>query len=231
VLPILNPGNFDWAYTWLIKKWIRWGWSVARGKLGPIAWPSSATEPGPAMWNLLQHLRQAKEVAVDIEGYSPASLVTAIGLACDGASVSVPWDSYNTPSGHTEAGYSGYEMGERCAQVVRDILADPGITKVFHNGAFDVPILQAQVGPVSGPIEDTLLAHRVAYPQYRHGLQVACATEFLVEPWKELFHIDGQNKADPDFWISRPDETRRYNVKDSFATWLLWQSLKGRIGL
>lgn len=231
VLPILNPGNFDWAYTWLIKKWIRWGWHVAQGKLAPIKWPESSITPDEHMVALLERIRQAPEVSVDIEAYTPAKVITAIGLGTGDASVSVPWDSYNVPAGYVEPGYDSYPLGQKCADMVREILSDARIAKVFHNGAFDVPELEGRGIPVRGPVEDTLLAHRVAYPQYAHKLQLACATEFLVEPWKSLHHSDKYSKDEPDFWIERPEQTRWYNTKDNYSQWLLWQSLRGRVGL
>jgi len=75
--------------------------------------------------------------------------------------------------------------------LVADILADPAIPKVFHNGqAFDVLMLERAGFPVAGFTFDTLLAQHIAYAEMPKGLQHCARLYNGAEAWKHLINFD-----------------------------------------
>lgn len=233
--PVLHPNNYEYVYGWLIKRWLRQAHAVAAGKLRPMPWPEFHLEVDGRMLHALSQLRASAEpVAVDIETNTGGAIITAIGLSNGQYTVSVPWDGYKI------AGIDGWEqaideyyVGPLVKSAVLDVLACD-VPKILHNGAFDVFQLRKRGIPVGGRLEDTLLLHRTIYPQYRHGLQQAAATEFCVEPWK-AFHkppkADKSKNADYDVWLATPEKTRHYNCQDSYVTYYLFKTLKWKVGL
>lgn len=232
VCPILHPANYEYVYGWLLERWIRQALALAKGMLAPMPWPDSVWMPGKDMHlRLLGMALRGAPLAVDIETSMDGSIITAIGFANELGAVSVPWHSFNIAgtNGEREPGILDYGgAGSAIAGSVRDILEDASIHKIMHNGTFDVVQLRKHGIEINGFAHDTLLMHRVAYPQYRHGLQQACATEFLVEPWKCLFKPPKIKEGDP--WLGCPVELRKYNCKDSYATYQLWKHLEGKLG-
>ena len=68
-----------------------------------------------------------------------------------------------------------------------DLLSDPGISKLFHNGqAFDVPVLERNGFVVNGYDFDTMLAAHVAYPGTPKGLEDLSKVYLRVGGWKAL---------------------------------------------
>ncbi len=60
-------------------------------------------------------------------------------------------------------------------KLMHSLLTNPKIVKIFQNGIFDVGFLVTRCGiMVSGPFEDTMIAHHIQYPEMLKGL------EFLV---------------------------------------------------
>ena len=232
VAPILHPGNYEYVYGWLLERWLRQAHQVAAGQLRPLPWPELCWMPGQKMYRKLLAIFNAKRpVAIDIETNMAGTLITAIGFANGEGTVSVPWDSYEIAgtNGQREMGLLDYGFGHHIQRLAINILESGEQPKILHNGAFDVVQLKKHGITLRGFEHDTLLLHRVCYPQYRHGLQQACATEFVVEPWKCLFKPP-RVKPDEDHWLGCPVELRQYNCKDSYATWKLWQSLERKLG-
>ncbi len=67
-------------------------------------------------------------------------------------------------------------------ETLYEILEDPSIAKLFHNGAtFDVPMLMRHGFDVGGRIIDTMMMQRSLYSEMKAGLQY-CATLYLGMP-------------------------------------------------
>jgi len=230
--PILNPVNYEYVYDWLLSRWVQQAHAVAAGKIKPMPWPEACINPEERALEILERLGRAKAspIAVDIESNVAGTLITAIGFSNENGTVSVPWDGYPIAGsfGELEPALEDWPLGkeirERCVELLES--AQP---KIFHNGAYDTFMLDKRDIHVRNFAHDTLLMHRVVYPQYRHGLQMACATEFCVEPWK-CFFKPPKVGADEDKWLGCPIELRNYNCRDSYATYQLYQSLKGKLG-
>ncbi len=68
---------------------------------------------------------------------------------------------------------AGWTEGEELQlwRAMQKIFGSASITKVFQNGIFDMQFMLTQNGiVVRGPIEDTMLAHSVMYPEMQKGL-------------------------------------------------------------
>jgi hypothetical protein len=232
VCPILHPFNYEYVYAWLIERWIRQALELAKGAIHPLTWPQRWIHPGWDMLGALHLLAQQQApLAVDIETNLAGTIITAIGLSDGTRSVSAPWHAYPLADGNgeREAALVDRPLGPQIQLAIENILEDNRIKKILHNGAFDVLELAKHGITLAGFEHDTLLMHRVVYPQYRHGLQQACATEFCVEPWKTL-HRPPKVSAGADPWLAAPVDLRTYNSKDTAATWHLWNCLKGKLG-
>lgn len=235
ICPVLNPSNYEDVYEYLIRRWFQQAHAVACGRIAPMPWPKVLhTAPNQAMYEALARIytdRQT-EIAIDIETNTGGTIITAIGLSNGKDTVSVPWDGFHiSGTDRDEPPLSHYANGREIHDMVRHCLSTV-TPKILHNGAFDVYELSKRNITVNSFTYDTLLLHRVAFPQYRHGLQQACATEFCVEPWKTLWKAPGAVRGTgEDIWLSDPEEMRIYNCKDSYATWQLFQHLKSKAGL
>jgi hypothetical protein len=68
-----------------------------------------------------------------------------------------------------------------------DLLSDPWVEKVFHNGqAFDVPMLERNGFVVDGYNYDTMLAAHVAYPGVPKGLEELAKVHLRGGGWKRM---------------------------------------------
>lgn len=232
VCPILHPANYEFVYGWLLERWLKQAHAVASGYIAPMAWPYLHHTPDNDMLAVLAAMRRCGgPLAVDIETSMDGKTITAIGFADRAGAVSVPWHGFTIAgsNGEHEPALSSYPRGQAIQAEVLQILESASIPKILHNGAFDVVQLGRHGITLRGFAHDTLLMHRVVYPQFRHGLQQSCATEFCVEPWKCLFKPPSVDK-DADPWLGCPVKLRQYNCKDSYATYQLWRHLEGKLG-
>lgn len=232
--PILNPQSYEHVYEWLIRRWFQQAYAVAQGALRPYKWPELVTAVDAKMLATLQAIGQDKSdpVAVDIETNMGGGIITAIGFSNASGTVSVPWDEFKV-SGTTdiEPGLASYPLGGQIEQAARSILASEQ-PLIFHNGAFDTFELAARDIVCNNFAFDTLLMHRVVYPQYKRSLQFAAATEFTVEPWKCFWKPPAGIRASThDIWLSDPREMHRYNCRDANATYQIYHFLKHKVGL
>jgi hypothetical protein len=232
--PVLNPQSYEYAYGWLFQRWFVQALAVAQGRMRPTPWPRCIIMPGQEMIDALITLAQpgsAAPISVDIETNTGGTIITAIGLSRGDVVVSVPWDGYKI-SGRDEyeTGVENHPLGRVIQDLVLAILEAP-TPKVGHNFTFDVYQLRKRGYVVNGEIHDTLLMARVAYPQYRRGLQQVAAIELCVEPWKAFFKPPNLKDKTEDKWLGDPLAMRTYNCKDAWITEQLFYALGKRIGL
>lgn len=132
-------------------------------------------------------------VAVDLEttGIDVRECnITSIGLACltydketgeeEPYSVSIPCPGLRQ---HFDTDEFQNALEELCTAFL-----DPARTWVFHNMAFDVPILERLLDlKIAGRVDDTMLEHHAVYPKVPHDLQAVTTQFFPVEPWKAYY--------------------------------------------
>jgi hypothetical protein len=213
------------------QRWARWAVAIARKEVTFINPQIMITQVDPASFAMLDAMR-GKTLSVDIETIDSQGLITALGISAGSYAISLPYDRYQpaAPGLGVEAGIDEYgELGRIIKAKVVSLLADSGTVKVGQNFLYDIRRLEARGLKIGGKIEDTLAAHAIVYPTLKHGLQLACATEFAVRPWKSIFKVPGVKREDERFWRWEPAALRQYNALDSFNTLLLWESLCAKL--
>jgi uracil-DNA glycosylase family 4 len=116
---------------------------------------------------------------------------------------------------HTEDWHSSW-------RALKAAFQDPERTWVFHNMAFDVPIIERMMQiKIAGRVNDTLLEHHAIYPKTPHDLQAVATQFFPVEPWKEYYDKRFINVSDEDI-----PALLYYNGADTANTILLHDKLR-----
>lgn len=100
------------------------------------------------------------------------------------------------------------------------LLEDPGVVKVAQNANYDVTYLYHLYGIVTHPVEDTMVAHKMMYPDFPAGLDFMTSTltrePYYKDEGKEVMR--GVSKDKIQFWT--------YNAKDSAVTLEIWLQLR-----
>lgn len=214
---------------YFMQRWVKAAIAVAQLRTRPTV-PNPTDYPCHAMVECLTDLAKGP-VAVDIETIPNTDKVTAIGVANGTYCVSMPFDGFQPACGSAfSPPIDDWEWGKQCWQAMRELLASPH-AKILQNGVFDLPVLRGRGFIVNGPMHDTLAMHAIAYPEARHGLQLACATEFICPPWKSLFKPAEVKRADPRYWYWDAESLFDYNARDAFYTFQLALNLAWKVGV
>jgi hypothetical protein len=230
-VPILNSLQYDEVTGWYIRRWIRAALDLARGALKPRLCPEKVIFPTERAVELLRGYGSQYDLSVDLETIPSRDTITAFNLSDGRTAVSLPWDEYDIYPHGVQPALATYPLGPLCKRLILDLMRNPGIGKYGHNMAgFDVLELARLGIECSGPIDDTLLMHRAVHPQHRHGLQIACATEFLTIPWKTMHKPVAKPKDSPEFWRADPVALRDYGADDAWATAVLKGILERKLG-
>jgi DNA polymerase-1 len=153
--------------------------------------------------DMVRDIRIKREFACDTETYvddpkqhsalqAAHAKLNAIGLATTERAISVAWQI----------------LTARAKRLIGAVLGDSGITKWFHNGLYDVPVLNRHGFEVNGPREDTLLMHHSAFPGLAHDLQRVTTQFHAITPWKAEYR-HGQGTL---------EDLLPYNARDTLAT-------------
>lgn len=115
--------------------------------------------------------------------------------------------------------------------IIKRLLENPNIPKVFHNAQFDMGVLEFFHNiKVQGLMDDTMLMHHACYPELRKSL--AFITSIYT---KEPYYKDEGKNVDEDGeqkeWEPSNDLSSlyTYNAKDCVCTYQCWQKLKGEL--
>lgn len=106
-------------------------------------------------------------LSVDIE--TSRDRVTCIGFAPSASlAIVIPFDDKRTTSG---CYWPTAQLERECWEIVRGVLEDGSIPKLFQNGCYDVGFLMRSYGIlVRGCKEDTMLLHHALQPESLKGL-------------------------------------------------------------
>jgi hypothetical protein len=230
-VPLPNYQQYDYIARHYIRRWMRMGLSLAQGKMAPLVCPEKVIHPGPRALELIQGYAQQRLISVDIEKIPGTTTVTAMNFSDGKTAVSVPWDAYKVyPEGFQNA-LESYPLGREIEAAMRALLANPRVTKLGHNMAgFDIIEMRKMGITCLGPVEDSLLKHRMVHPQHRHALQIACATVMCVPPWKTLWHPVNKSKDSVEFWTASAEGLRDYGCDDAYFTFHLDALLERNLG-
>lgn len=148
-------------------------------------------------------------VAIDVESsslYYWRCKLYSIGLCgCDGYFTGVAFtlaDLHTLPP----------EAERVMAEDLRQLLLDPDVENLFHNGPYDMPVLRKKGFDIVGPIMDTLSLDHLIQPDVPHDLGWIGHQWLDVEPWK-LNH-EGRKQA----FTKDIIELLVYNNKDAINT-------------
>ena len=182
--------------------------AIARNKLKPWRWPvvyNNHQHSNQEILEKLLELEKSEVLAVDIEtnGLDYKSVIKDIALCNDKIVVSVqPW----------------LVKDAKIIQTLKRIFRNRRIKKVLQNGQFDKFCLDYSGYFLSNVDFDTLLAHQVIAPRWRHDLGFQGAVEFHAPRWKAEFKAEGE-----ELWNSDEKAIERaiYNGRDAYITYLL----------
>jgi len=184
--------------------------AIALSKKSSLEISYSFEEPlivdeGPDMVKGLCQLLESSSVAIDVETAGTDAFtapILCIGIANEDIAVSVPW-----PAPTTQLEY-----------LVRAIITNAKIQKVFQNRNYDVITLEENGLPVQGDFFDTLDAHAIVAPQLPHDLGFIASSYFMYPRWKTEFRVFDDKKGSDAFARASARELRVYNSKDALMT-------------
>jgi uracil-DNA glycosylase len=126
-------------------------------------------------------IRGCDLLSVDIE--TTGSRITCIGFAPTAAhAIVIPFDDPRAKGGSY---WPTREAEANVWRLVRDVLSDPRIPKLFQNGMYDIAFLLRSYGiTVRGCSEDTMLLHHALQPESLKGLGYLGSIYTDFGPWK-----------------------------------------------
>jgi uracil-DNA glycosylase len=139
------------------------------------------------------YIRGCRMLSVDIE--TSGQQITCLGFAprSDLALV-IPIHDERTRS---RSYWPNAEAERQCWRLIRSILEDQRIPKVFQNGLYDIAFLWRAYGiGVLGATEDTMLLHHALQPESLKGLGFLGSVYTNHGPWKSERHTAGTLKRD-----------------------------------
>ncbi len=127
------------------------------------------------------HITGCKILSVDIE--TSGHQITCIGFAPrTDLAIVIPIHDARTKTGNY---WPTAELERECWEIIRGVLEDQSIPKVFQNGLYDIAFLWRSVGiMVKGAREDTMLLHHALQPEALKGLAFLGSVYTNHGPWK-----------------------------------------------
>jgi len=145
----------------------------------------------------------ADRIGVDIE--TSYGQIECISLSLNPtSSMSIPffWDGQEYFDLDTET-----EVWRRIA----NILENPNIVKIIQNAMFDCTVLRSRYGIKVRNIDDTMIAHAVAFPDLHRSL------EFMTSVYTDVPYYKDEGKIYFKGGYSSPRDFAIYNAKDSIV--------------
>ena len=126
--------------------------------------------------------RQYSPLSVDIE--TSGTRITCIGFGYSDVAIVVPFDDSRTKNGNY---WSTLEAERTVWQLIRGVLEDERIPKLFQNGLYDIAFLARSVGiKVMGAEEDTMLLHHALQPEMEKSLGFLGSVYADEGAWKHM---------------------------------------------
>lgn len=199
VLPILHPsaiirGKFAYrdAQVEVLKRaraYLRGEWTPPTPDLTHTPVPATLF---PTLTSLMEwrHGPLTQGVVVDIETAGPYLVCVGLLRLADRHALVVPF--------RTQGG-GQYWRADQLPWVVDwlwEVLANPEVPKVFHNGvSFDIPYLEEVGFEVDGPLRDTIVMQHTNNPEQPKKLEWCAVTFCGYQPWK---HLGGPDDETPE---------------------------------
>jgi DNA polymerase len=128
-----------------------------------------------------QNIAGCKILSVDIE--TSGSQITRIGFAPRrDLAIVIPIHDSRAKSGSY---WPTREAERQCWELIRQVLEDQSIPKLFQNGLYDIPFILRSTGiSVLGASQDTMLLHHALQPESLKGLGFLGSIYTDHGPWK-----------------------------------------------
>lgn len=128
-----------------------------------------------------EHVSKGSVLSVDIE--TSGTQVTIIGFSPrPDLALVVP---FFDPRKQSRSYWGTQELELECWDILRSVLADISIPKLFQNGLYDIAFLWRAVGvSVCGAMHDTMLLHHALQPESLKGLGYLGSMYTNHGPWK-----------------------------------------------
>jgi uracil-DNA glycosylase family 4 len=186
---------------------------IAKGEVPPM-WSDDiavVSEPGEvqvALEAIIVDIYEAGFLGLDLEWTCDGSknaldalgagadraLISLVGIGCGTRSVSFTWAAL-VASGEMER--------------LQQIMEDENLSKLAHNKQADKAVWEAQVGPIFGRFDDSMLMHHAAFPGIDHDLQQVASQFLCVPPWK----VDHAKRA-AEWEAKQKEEAKVEKVKE-----------------
>lgn len=181
--------------------------------------PDYVYHTDPTLEKILHYLEQCKDadlLAFDIEvsGYKDGlSEVNCISFSKDKeTAISIPFTRGGEPR------WSPANEKE-IWDIISELLTDEDLKKVAQNRFFDMHFLFRRYGIITKNCEDTMIAHKIRYPDFPKGLDFINSMYtnigYYKADGKEFFGGRGNEET---FWL--------YNAKDSMALSIIFPQLE-----
>lgn len=142
---------------------------------------------------ITQYIEQCDLLSVDIE--TSGDRVTCIGFApTSNLAIVIPFDDSRAKGG---CYWSTKELERDCWELIRGVLENKNIKKLFQNGIYDVGFLMRSYGIlVQGASEDTMLLHHARQPESLKGLGYLGSIYCDFGSWKHMRKSEETIKRD-----------------------------------
>jgi hypothetical protein len=177
VLPSMHPRDMIWSnYVWrfYLSNDLNRAKKFAQGLYG-VRYPDlRILDSFAEAIETLRRIREYSRVSIDIE-------VSNYEVSCLGFSIEKDV-GYSLPIDGRWSDIEETALWQHAA----GILGDPRITKVGQNFIFDTYFLAYRMGIITrGPIEDTMMAHSIQYPDFLKGLGFLGGIHTTYTYWKD----------------------------------------------
>jgi len=220
VIPTIHPGSIREDYLTIHPVRRDLQKIKVESQFPEVRLPKRSLIVRPTFLECLDYLRLCREhprVAFDIEVHREQ--VSCISFAYSPYHViSIPFflnngEDYFNPLEETEIWHA-----------IATLLADPNIAKIGHNTIFDAEFLFNRYGIITEPIEDTMIAQAIAFPDLKKSL------DFITSIYtNEPYYKDDLKK-----WVRMylsEEVLWEYNAKDSAVTIECYDALMKELAL
>lgn len=138
--------------------------------------------------------------------------------------------SYRLHEGYCVLIPSDRKEAEKVVAEFREVFGDPAILKTGQNIKYDLLMLRQYGLEVKGPLFDTMLAHYLLQPEWKHNLDYLCETYlgYRKIPTEELIGPRGRNQITMRS-VDR-EKLRDYACEDADLTFQLKKFLEPLLG-
>jgi DNA polymerase-1 len=170
---------------------------MAAAPTGPAGAASATLETTPHHYFLVENEMQRASLRAELSVQKEFCFDTeTTGLDPHSAELVCISFSYRLHEGYCVLIPSDRKEAEKVVAEFREVFGDPAILKTGQNIKYDLLMLRQYGLEVKGPLFDTMLAHYLLQPEWKHNLDYLCETYlgYRKIPTEELIGPRGRNQ-------------------------------------